>query len=119
MSSLLLRGPTASAINHYDLILASETIYSPTTTPLFTRVVLDVLRPDGKGRALVAAKEIYFGVGGGVMDFMKGVNEGGGARENKEGRKWKWTAKVVKEVRDAGVARGVVEVRGEGEGAVG
>jgi protein-histidine N-methyltransferase len=62
-----------------DLILASETIYSPLSLRAFTRTLIDVLRNkdrDGGGRkALVAAKMVYFGVGGGVREFLRLLRE--------------------------------------------
>jgi hypothetical protein len=54
--------------NSFDLVLASETIYSLETLPVFTDTMLNCLAVDG--RALVAAKKIYFGVGGGIPDFV-------------------------------------------------
>ncbi|KPI45041.1 Histidine protein methyltransferase 1 [Cyphellophora attinorum] len=54
------------------LILATETIYSPDTLPVFTSTLLSLLRQARSGsRALVAAKQIYFGVGGGVAEFER------------------------------------------------
>lgn len=72
------------------LILASETIYSPsyllsfaeTLTALMRRATSvdpggDSINNDGDGngmaasRALIAAKKIYFGVGGGVQEFLE------------------------------------------------
>lgn len=84
----------------YDLVLASETIYSPATTGLFTGVLLGSLKKES-GKGLVAAKQIYFGVGGGVADFVgmvKGRSGGG------------WETRVVREERDVGVGRSVLEV---------
>lgn len=53
----------------FDLLLASETIYSLDTIGVFTKVLKDVLSPSG--RALVAAKKVYFGVGGSVVEFQR------------------------------------------------
>lgn len=52
-----------------DLILTSETIYSPETLP----VVLDtlLLLTSGDYLVLVAAKKYYFGVGGSIVEFMQ------------------------------------------------
>ena len=50
----------------FDLILSSEGIYSPKSLPLFTSVLLACLG----GNALVASKKVYFGVGGGVTEFL-------------------------------------------------
>lgn len=56
------------------LVLASETIYSPDTIPAFASTLFHLLttavRCGGRARAFVAAKRFYFGVGGGVDDFM-------------------------------------------------
>ena len=61
------------------LILASETIYSWSAGPVFTRTLVDILRAceerGGTGRALVAAKKVYFGVGGGVELFLREVRK--------------------------------------------
>lgn len=66
------------------LIVASETIYSPASTSIFTGVLMDVLRrhrsrwPGTTARALVAAKLVYFGVGGSVDEFVRLVQQEGG-----------------------------------------
>jgi protein-histidine N-methyltransferase len=55
------------------LVLASETIYSPSSLPAFTQTLIEVLdRSDNRAsRAVVAAKMVYFGVGGGVQEFLR------------------------------------------------
>lgn len=60
------------------LVLAAETIYSPASTAAFTKTTLDILRAAKSGKALVAAKRVYFGVGGGVVDFKQAVERQGG-----------------------------------------
>ncbi|RAH70840.1 protein-histidine N-methyltransferase [Aspergillus aculeatinus CBS 121060] len=56
------------------LILASETIYSPASLQAFSETLLALLRrPAQEGfssQALIAAKKVYFGVGGGVDEFL-------------------------------------------------
>lgn len=56
------------------LVLASETIYSPSSLGIFSETLLELLRrstaPAAKSRALIAAKKVYFGVGGGVDEFL-------------------------------------------------
>lgn len=56
------------------LVLASETIYSPASLAAFSETLLALLRrsntASAKSRALVAAKKVYFGVGGGVDEFL-------------------------------------------------
>ncbi|KAI9677906.1 MAG: hypothetical protein M1829_002403 [Trizodia sp. TS-e1964] len=82
-------GPTLPT--RHRLILASETIYSPESLPSFTKVVMNALsdqsrtldsqpsapeasktRPSSvSSRALLAAKTMYFGVGGSVAEAMQ------------------------------------------------
>lgn len=59
------------------LILASETIYSPSSLTAFSETLLEILQrcgtathPGLSSKALVAAKKVYFGVGGGVDEFL-------------------------------------------------
>jgi protein-histidine N-methyltransferase len=65
------------------LILASETIYDLQSLPAFTDTVINLLRQHrGDSRAWIAAKKLYFGVGGGVDAFVQEVeNRGGAVRE--------------------------------------
>jgi protein-histidine N-methyltransferase len=60
------------------LLLASETIYSPDLLSKFTATILALLEGQrsqnpvpGVRKALVAAKRIYFGVGGGTDEFER------------------------------------------------
>lgn len=60
----------------YDLVLASETIYSLDSIQDFTAVMQRALGGVALGGvALVAAKKIYFGVGGGVVEFEQLLDE--------------------------------------------
>lgn len=55
------------------LVLASETIYSPSSLGAFSQTLVQLLRraqASGKSRSLVAAKKVYFGVGGGIDEFL-------------------------------------------------
>lgn len=61
----------------HTLVLASETIYSPSSLRAFSETLVDLLRhastastSTAQTRALVAAKKVYFGVGGGVDEFL-------------------------------------------------
>ena len=83
----------------FDLILASETIYSLDDLPKFRDAVVHFLRPEG-GVALVAAKEYYFGVGGGVDAFMDAVANG--EKPMKSRANW---------IEQHGVRRAVIELR--------
>jgi protein-histidine N-methyltransferase len=75
------------------LILASETIYSPSSLLSFTETLVSLLqrasawppqheniegRPVSTPRALIAAKWLYFGVGGGVDDFLATLQDATG-----------------------------------------
>ncbi len=51
------------------LVLASETIYSPKALSDFAAVLVGILRVVPLGKAVVAAKRVYFGVGGSVDAF--------------------------------------------------
>ncbi|KAG8530791.1 uncharacterized protein KY384_004148 [Bacidia gigantensis] len=71
--SALLSSVIAPLGQANTLILASETIYAPASLHAFTACILDILRnTDGlhQVKALVASKNIYFGVGGGVNEFL-------------------------------------------------
>lgn len=55
------------------LVLASETIYSLSSLGAFSHTLVQLLRDagkNGKSKALIAAKKVYFGVGGGVDEFL-------------------------------------------------
>ena len=81
-SDLLVPFQEQSRSRVETVVLASETIYSQGSIHAFTRILLEALKSaeetDGHGRALVAAKKIYFGVGGGVDEFLKVLSELGG-----------------------------------------
>ncbi|QLL31455.1 hypothetical protein HG536_0B03180 [Torulaspora globosa] len=65
----------APTLNAHSGILAitSETIYQPENLPVVAETLLDVILANkgSKVKALVAAKNIYFGVGGSMMEFEK------------------------------------------------
>ncbi|OBZ77661.1 Histidine protein methyltransferase 1 [Grifola frondosa] len=90
----------------YDLVLTSETIYRPDSLPSLVSLLRRASRPRTLDEltseltisdapsgcvCLVAAKLVYFGVGGGVSEFVRAVErEGGTVRtvwEHKEGVK--------------------------------
>lgn len=81
------------------LLLASETIYSPGSLHVFSQTVLDILKStSAEKRALIAAKKVYFGVGGGVQEFEDEVRTLGGR------------IKPVLDVKSAGVGRVILEL---------
>lgn len=51
-----------------DLVISSETIYSLETLPIVAETVVELV--GGGCRALIAAKNLYFGVGGSVAEFV-------------------------------------------------
>ncbi|EZG02921.1 hypothetical protein H106_06454 [Trichophyton rubrum CBS 735.88] len=96
------------------LILASETIYSPPSLLPFTETLVSLMRKalSGEGpsiaqghlpvRALISAKKVYFGVGGGVNEFLSTLRDVGGSDE------FKALTKLT--ISDAGVMRTVLEI---------
>jgi hypothetical protein len=81
------------------LVLAAETIYSPFALKSFSESLMAILgAEEGTERiALVAAKKVYFGVGGSIEDFIDEVV-----------RRWGRVERLREE--EDGVRRGVVEV---------
>ena len=76
------------------LLLGAETIYSPFALQAFTEMVLSVLECDARvfgaeASAWVAAKRLYFGVGGSLDDFVDKIRARGAVvtriREEAEG----------------------------------
>jgi protein-histidine N-methyltransferase len=63
----------------YDIVLASETIYRTDALGPFLGMLRVVMQEaPQRTLCLVAAKVLYFGVGGGVQEFVRAVgNEGG------------------------------------------
>lgn len=59
-----------------DFILTSETIYAPETLPVVAESILDIFKNSKSlvSRAIVAAKTIYFGVGGSTTEFLNYIN---------------------------------------------
>ncbi|KAF3317102.1 hypothetical protein TWF173_000356 [Orbilia oligospora] len=95
MISLIHRGleyPSTTSETMYSLLLASETIYSPSSIPDFVDMIEYALSNSGKG--YIAAKDVYFGVGGSVKDFVDMI----------EAKTWKWEI-LREEKRGVGVGR--------------
>lgn len=53
----------------YDLVLSSETVYEPTALPSLVSVLAKAT--GASGVCLVACKRVYFGVGGGEVEFLQ------------------------------------------------
>lgn len=81
-------------------ILGAETIYSPAALRSFAETLISLFDgvPSGYKTAFIAAKKVYFGVGGSIEDFCDAVRAKGA---------------VIKQIREEsdGVRRAVVEVR--------
>lgn len=100
-ASLLSSPSTKPEDAPFSLILSSETVYERATMPVLVRLLKQVLPQSGekdRTRCLVAAKVLYFGVGGGIPDFVKEVERMGGK-----------VAKVWKQ--DVGVGREIMAVK--------
>ncbi|KAF2128231.1 hypothetical protein P153DRAFT_398074 [Dothidotthia symphoricarpi CBS 119687] len=52
-------------------ILGSETIYSPASLAAFTEAITELMKRVKMGKTIVAAKRVYFGVGGSVDGFRE------------------------------------------------
>lgn len=97
-----------AAEGRVTLVLASETIYAPASLRPFAETLLALLRL-GSSRAvdravaLVAAKRVYFGVGGGVDEFLAVLGELGGEA------RCVWSS-GEEEGRGQGVGRCILEV---------
>lgn len=81
------------------IIIGAETIYSPIALESFAATLLSLLEtmPEGRKTSLVAAKKVYFGVGGSIEDFCNIVRARGFGVEQ------------IREESD-GVRRAIVEV---------
>ena len=70
---------------YHMVVLASESIYSPSSTAAFAEVLEHLCRlaraQASVYTALVAAKSVYFGVGGGVHGFLDCLRKEGGTSE--------------------------------------
>lgn len=97
---------TPSAGDCRTLVLASETIYSPSSLTAFSETLLALLHRSTtasvRSRALVAAKKVYFGVGGGVDEFLA-VLRNACADELEVQR--------IEDIQSEGVGRIVLEIR--------
>jgi protein-histidine N-methyltransferase len=67
--------PASPDLNTF--ILGSETIYSPASCTAFTDAITALMKRIKMGKAVVAAKRVYFGVGGSVDGFRMECAEKG------------------------------------------
>lgn len=62
-----------------DFVITSETIYSQDISPVIAETLLQISNSSNMFHAMVAAKNIYFGVGGsvhGFLDYFNSINDG-------------------------------------------
>jgi protein-histidine N-methyltransferase len=71
-------GLVPSAPGMDTFVLGSETIYSPASCRAFTEAITELMKRVKTGKAVVAAKRVYFGVGGSVDGFRMECAERGG-----------------------------------------
>lgn len=87
LSSSVPSIPTESAGGVYTLVMGAETIYSPFALESFASTLLAILEqqrqshPGGQATAIIAAKRLYFGVGGSLDDFVDKMKSLGTAVE--------------------------------------
>lgn len=94
-SAALPSGIGGETSSQKTLIMGAETIYSPFALESFTETLLSILnqereaQPSRQAVAIVAAKRLYFGVGGSLDDFVDKIRNLGAAvslvREETEG----------------------------------
>ncbi|RCK60800.1 Histidine protein methyltransferase 1 [Candida viswanathii] len=86
-----------------DFIISSETIYSPESLPIVAESIKEILLGSlaKSSMALVAAKNIYFGVGGSLIEFINYFNS----------IKTKEFEVDVEEINDAQLKRSLVYIR--------
>ena len=85
-SATASRPATTTIQESKTVVLGAETIYSPFALQAFTDTLFRILErereePDASAVAFVAAKRLYFGVGGSLDDFVERALERGGSIE--------------------------------------
>ncbi|KAF2197818.1 hypothetical protein GQ43DRAFT_380121 [Delitschia confertaspora ATCC 74209] len=99
VDKLLELVPSTPDMNTF--ILASETIYSPSSLVSFTEAMVALLKRVKSGKALVAAKRVYFGVGGSVDEFRIECSKRGAVAYEAE----------FEGLEEGGVRRSILEVQ--------
>lgn len=111
----------ATGRSRRTLILASETIYSPASLRIFSETLVSLLRrgtpesgvqgdetreaggndSESSAQAFVAAKRVYFGVGGGVDEFLSTLKDIEGDAVKVNG---------TSDVEDGGIGRVILDI---------
>lgn len=92
-----------SAPDMGTVVLGAETIYSPASTAAFVSLLAELLQRVKMAKAMVAAKRIYFGVGGSVDGLKEACREKGAVAYEIENHGVPGL--------DSGVGRALVEVQ--------
>ena len=95
------------------LCLAAETIYSPISLVAFAEVLVEVLKKARHSKAFIAAKRVYFGVGGSVDGFKEEVSRRGAMCGEVQNSGIEGCDRSAETVRDGGtgVGRCLLEVQ--------
>ncbi|OQO01883.1 hypothetical protein B0A48_12356 [Cryoendolithus antarcticus] len=94
----------ASAPEMGTLLLGAETIYSPAATQAFVEILIILLKRVKMAKAMLAAKRLYFGVGGSVDGLKEACRDGGAVAYEIENH-------GVPGMKEGGVGRALVEVQ--------
>ncbi|CAI5756912.1 unnamed protein product [Candida verbasci] len=84
-----------------NFIISSETIYSPEMLPIIAESINEILEKSNYGYALIAAKNIYFGVGGSIIEFLNYMNSIQNAKFEIQ----------VKEINDSQLKRSIINIK--------
>lgn len=57
--------------NDANIVLTSETIYSPSILPVISEIMIELTNSNQNSVSLLSAKDIYFGVGGSIVECRK------------------------------------------------
>lgn len=90
--------------NQDNLILTSETIYSPPILPVVGEMLLE-LTYNAKPLTILTAKDIYFGVGGSVNQLLQYLEDRNKALSNED--KCYWNVEKV----DSHLKRSIITIR--------
>ncbi|KAK6432277.1 hypothetical protein LTR95_011556 [Oleoguttula sp. CCFEE 5521] len=94
----------SSAPEMGTLILGAETIYSPAATQAFVEILITLLKRVKMAKAMLAAKRLYFGVGGSVDGLKEACRDAGAVAYEIENH-------GVPGMNEGGVRRALVEVQ--------
>ena len=88
----------------YTSVITSETIYCISSLPILVEICKEASHGSKNCRTIVAAKNLYFGVGGGLLEFERDAQNQGGILRHV------WSSSSGNGVESIGVARSIVEL---------